>query len=303
MALPGNGLERISGYVSLLSRLLRTGAHHLIVSDVSALVIADRNSYISIENDLRILSPLQGSRPLVLCESEGTFYYGEYRSNPERSAVHIWRWRPGTPGWSPVWRFEGIRHVHGVFHDPYSGAIWVTTGDEDSEAGIWRTDDDFESLHRVAGDGQQSRAVQLLFTRDYVYFGSDTPNEQNHIYRMDRQGHHVDRLAAVGGSVFYGCKAGESLFLSTAVEPSEVNTRPYAEVWRSDNGDDWYRFLEFKKDILPMKYFQYGQVFFPAGPGDGRHLYCTPFATRGHGKTVVIDVEESKGQFLGDVFK
>lgn len=303
MVLPGNGIERISGKVSLLSRLLRTGAHHLMAIDVGTLVIADRNSYNLIENDLRLLSPLHGSRPLVMCEREGAFYYGEYRSNPERTAIHIWRWQHDAPNWSPVWRFEGVRHVHGVFYDAYSGAIWVTTGDEDSEAGIWRTNDGFQSLHRIAGGGQQYRAVLLLFTRDYVYFGSDTPFEQNHVYRMDRQGHHIERLAAVGGSVFYGCKVGDSLFLSTAVEPSEVNRRSYAEVWRSDNGDDWYRFLEFKKDILPMKYFQYGQVFFPAGPGNGQYLYCSPFATHGHGKTLMVDVEESKGQFLGDVFK
>ena len=29
-----------------------------------------------------------------------------------------------------------------------------------------------------------------------------------------------------------------------------------------------------------MKYFQYGQVMFPSGPGDNKNLWCTPFATQ-----------------------
>ena len=31
-----------------------------------------------------------------------------------------------------------------------------------------------------------------------------------------------------------------------------------------------------------MKLFQYGQVLFPAGPGDRDAVWLTPFATRGH---------------------
>jgi hypothetical protein len=50
----------------------------------------------------------------------------------------------------------------------------------------------------------------------------------------------------------------------------------------------------FKKDIWPMKYFQYGQVFFPSGPGDGKHLWCTPFATKHHGKTLKIEVNAGR---------
>lgn len=301
--LRGKSMESVSGQVSLLSRLLRTGIHHVARNDTSTVVVADRNTYVSGDGGLKLLGQLKGSRPLVLCESDGAFYYGEYRSNPERSAVQIWCWRPGDRDWSSVWCFVGVRHVHGVFHDPHSESIWVTTGDADSEAGIWRTDDGFKSVKRIIGGSQQVRAIQLLFTSQHIYFGSDAPDERNFIYRMDRHGQNLEKLSEVGGPVFFGCEAGGSLFFSTSVEPSKVNTRFYSEVWRSDDGLRWYRFLEFKKDFWPMGYFQYGQVFFPSGPGDGTHLYCSPFATVGHGNTVVVDVGHTANRFLGDPFR
>lgn len=233
---------------------------------------------------------------MALCQADGKFYYGEYRRNSERSPVHVWKWQKGDLNWLPVWRFEGIRHVHGVFHDPYTDAIWVTTGDTDVEAGIWRTDDGFSTLHQVAGGSQQLRAVYLLFTEAHLYFGSDAPDEQNHLYRMNREGGNIERLqAAVGGPIFYGCKVANSLFFSTVVEPGSVNTSRLAEVWRTDNGSDWEKILEFEKDIWSMKYFQYGQVLFPTCPGDGKHLYCMPLATKGHGKTCVLDIQEKGG--------
>jgi len=285
--------KRIAVYIEPIARLLRLGMHHLVFSGSDGVLVADKDTYNCRAKSLKPLGPLYGSRPMALCATDDGIYYGEYRSNPERSAVHIWRWKQGDSGWIPTRKIIGVRHVHGIFHDPFTHTLWVTTGDDNSEAAIWRTDDNFASLKRVVGGSQQYRAVQLLFTDEHVYFGSDTPDEPNHLYRMDRNGSKLECMASVGGSVFYGTKVGESLFFSTAVEPSAVNKVRYAQVWRSDNGRDWSRFLSFKKDFFPMKYFQYGQVLFPSGPGDGRHLFCTPFATEGHGKSVIIDLKKN----------
>ncbi|SHH77134.1 hypothetical protein SAMN02745124_01791 [Desulfofustis glycolicus DSM 9705] len=278
-SLPVGFIEKSLMFFRLSSRLLRKGVHHFAVGESCALVSANRDVYSLESGQKRLLEPVHGSRPLTLCAVNGAFYYGEYRSNPERSTVHVWKLEEGEDKWQPVWRFEGIRHVHGVFHDSYENSIWVTTGDLDHEAGIWRTDDDFNTLEKIAGDSQQFRVVQLLFTKDHVYFGSDVPDDKNYIFRMDRNGNAVEKLMAVGSSVFYGYRVGNSLFFSTAVEPSRVNTTRYAEVWGSANGTDWKLIRKFKKDIWPMKYFQYGQVLFPAGPGDGENLWFTPFAS------------------------
>ena len=282
--------QSVLARLPLTARLLRLGIHHLANTGNSLLAVANRATFCLNRGEAHRISPLHGSRPLVLGQSADCVFYGEYRSNPDRSPIHIWRWREGRDDWEITWTFTDIRHVHGVFHDPYTDYLWVTTGDYDNEAGIWCTEDNFQTLNKVAGGSQQLRAVQLLFTKEFVYFGSDAPDEPNHLYRMRRNGEALEKLASVGSSVFYGCKVGESLFFSTAVEPSSVNTTRFVEVWRTDDGDHWYCFLTFRKDWWPMKYFQYGQVLFPAGPGDGKHLYITPFATEEHGKTLVYRI-------------
>lgn len=289
-SLPVGFIEKTLMSFALSCRLLRKGVHQLAVGNSNALIVANRDVYSMQGGQTRLLGPVHGSRPLALCAANQAFYYGEYRSNPERSPVHVWKLKEGEDKWQSAWRFEGIRHVHGVFHDPFENSIWVTTGDFDHEAGIWRTDDDFNTLEKIAGGSQKFRAVQLLFTKDHVYFGSDAPNDKNHIFRMDRSGNSVEKLAAVGSSVFHGCRTGNHLFFSTAVEPSKVNTTPYAEVWGSADGNNWKLVRKFKKDILPMKYFQYGQVLFPAGPGDGENLWMTPFAVERDQRTVRVPV-------------
>lgn len=289
--LPVKFWQRVAMRVPLLARLFRLGVHHLGISAEVSVVIANKESFLIEDGLVTPLGRLQGSRPMVLCVAEGAVYYGEYRSNLERSPVSVYRLDIASRSWRSVWRFEGVRHVHGVFYDSYTNALWVTTGDTDEEVAIWRSDDDFRSLYKVVGGSQQFRAVQLLFTAEHVYFGSDAPNEPNYIYRMNRSGDKVEKLAAVGGPIFYGCSVGKSLFFSTAVEPSAVNTTPFVEVWNSGDGASWQKLSRFKKDPLSMKYFQYGQLFFPAGQGDDCNLWCSPFATKGHGYTFKLFIE------------
>lgn len=288
--LPVGVVHRVAMAVPILARLFRLGVHHLVYVDNKAVVVANKESFLIDSGNVVSMGPLKGSRPMILCGSQNECFYGEYRSNPERSEVAIYRLDFHNATWRTAWKFNGVRHVHGVFYDDYTNSFWVTTGDSDEESAIWRTDDQFSSLKRVVGGNQQFRAVQLLFTEDYVYFGSDAPNELNHIYRMKKNGSTVEKLASVGGSVFYGFKTSRYLFFSTAVEPSDVNSSRNSQVWFSKTGGTWKIACSFKKDSLSMKYFQYGQVFFPTLYGnDIEKLLCSPFATKGHGKTFVMD--------------
>lgn len=294
--LPVKGMfERLASH-SLGRRLGRVGFHHFAPIGANAAVIFAHHHIFRFDssgNKIERAVPFVGSRPLSICASEEMIYYGEYRGNSERNFVYIWASKLGNLRiWEPLWRFENIRHVHGVFYDPYENAIWVTTGDHNHEPGIWRTDDDFVTLQKIVGGSQQFRAVQLLFTLDHVYFGSDTPDDHNHIFRMDRNGKNVEQLAAVGSSVFYGCKVGNHLFFSTAVEPSRVNNSRYAELWGSSDGTRWQLIQKFKKDHWSMKYFQYGQILFPSGPSDGKNLWITPMGTKFDQKTFKIPLKE-----------
>mgnify|MGYP006273667919 CR=1 FL=1 len=280
-------------HVPLLRRLLRKGVHHLEIGSTYTMLIANKASYIvHKQNGIEYSGFIKGSRPLSLCQVGDDFYYGEYLANKQRLPVHIWKWSGTEKKWQAVWQFNNVRHVHGVFYDHYTDSIWVTTGDDDQEAGIWRTRDEFSTLDKIAGGCQQFRAVQLLFTKDYVYFGSDAPEERNFIYRMDRDVLKIEKLAVVSNPVYYGCKVLDKLFFSTAVEPSKLNKSPYAEIWGATEGAGWKMVKRFKKDIWPMKYFQYGQVLMPGGPGDGENLWLSPLAADYSQKSLRIPVRD-----------
>ena len=281
--LPVNGKREYLTVHRLGRRLGRVGMHHFALTGPdSAVIVAHRHIFRFAEGATRLerVCALEASRPMGICVAQGSMYYGEYRGNSERSPVHVWAAETGNlREWKAVWRFENVRHVHGVYFDPYTSAIWVTTGDKDGESAIWMTEDRFQTLTCMAGGSQQTRTVQLLFAKGHVYFASDAPHDINHIYRLERTTGRIEVLATVAEPVFYGCKIGERLFFSTIVEPSTVNTGRHAVIWGSPDGSAWHVIARFKKDFLPKKLFQYGQVMFPAGPGDGEHLWFTPFST------------------------
>jgi len=282
LQLPGGA----RAYSRIHARLMRRGIHSLkILHDGKILLVA--KNVISVvdsanENIVRSFSISRGSRPLFVCENQnGDLFWGEYFRNKQRENVNIFMSCNQGKSWHVVYNFEAnsIRHVHGVFCDPYDNRIWVTTGDEDHESAIWVTDDNFKSLDKIIGGNQQARALHLLLTNDYVYFGTDTPFEKNHIYRLDKNSGRVENLASVDTSVYWGTKVGDALFFSTAVEPSSANICEFASIWGSLDGKGWREVAKYKKDFWPWKYFQIGQIYLPQGNNTTGYLFYTPVAT------------------------
>ena len=120
----------------IMMRLLRMGIHHIILIDGDYLVIFKSYEVLTynIKNNKIIhRNKLIGSRPLRICNSGKKIYYGEYRRNKERSPVFIWEGENYGESWHPIREITNVRHIHGIFKDPYTDNLWVTTGDEDSE--------------------------------------------------------------------------------------------------------------------------------------------------------------------------
>jgi len=297
--LPINCAKDLTTTFPTLARAFRSGFHHLLPgTDNSLFVVANKSYYLKDKNSsvFKEIAQIVGSRPLVICKINNQIYYGEYRSNRERSTVSIWTSEFGDcVNWSPAWTFDNVRHIHAVAVDPYTGSIWVTTGDTDNESAIWVSEDNFQTLAKVLGGSQQTRVVQLLFTESSVFFASDAPNDVNHIFSLDKNSGKLTKHTEIGGPVFYGCAVRNSLFFSTVVEPSDTNNTKSVELWRSDDGEHWYTALELKKDVLPMKLFQYGQINFPGGPGDNENLWISPMSTINGGNSYKINVSMTKG--------
>lgn len=296
--LPVAPLWQLAGGSRWLRRMLRVDEHHWqVLPSGRHVVIVAGAIYRGRTTEPWVCSALlTDHRPLALAQTlDGGLYFGEYRRNPERSPIAIWQSHDEGVTWNPVWTFQGVRHVHGVFNDPYTGALWVTTGDTDTESGTWVTEDGFKSLEKLIGGNQQTRAVQLLFTKTHVYFGSDAPREKNFIYRMERKSGRVERLQEVEGPVFWGCKVGEHLFFSTVVEPTSISLTKHACIWGSKDGESWRKVADFRKDFWPMRLFQYGQIRFPTGENNTGYLFFTPVATEKHGTIQRLKVTDIFG--------
>tara|TARA_B100001250_G_scaffold414630_1_gene454997 strand:- start:23513 stop:24505 length:993 start_codon:yes stop_codon:yes gene_type:complete len=272
----------------LINRLFRNYISFIIPVDKGNILIFIKNTIIKYDLETKTHRKVNNpkmKKPLNICRLDSkTVIFGDYLSNKKRNPINIWITSDAGVNWSIIYNFKDIRHIHGIFKDPYTNYLWVTTGDEDSESKIWKVDLLFKNIEPVINEGQLSRAVTLLFSEDYIYYGTDTPFEKNYICRFNRTTKKIEKMQEVGSSVFWGCKVNNQLFFSTTIEPSHTNKTRYCELWSSINGIDWEKIKTFKKDLWSMRLFQYGQVFFPIGENNSRILFYTPFSTKNHMK-------------------
>jgi hypothetical protein len=222
----------------------------------------------------------RGTRPLhVTAVPSGNIYWGEYFDNRERAEVHIYASTDRGQTWEIAYTFSAgsIRHVHNIVYDRWGDCLWILTGDEGAECKVLRASCDFRSVEVVLAGNQQARAVAAIPTQEALYLSTDTPFEKNHIYRLDRAGN-VEQVGDLASSSIYGCRVGVAMFFSTMIEPSAVNPGREVHIAGSRDGKNWQVLARWKKDGLPMRYFQYGNAFLPDGENATRHLAATTIA-------------------------
>jgi len=282
-------MRRLSARNRLSARLLRDGFHALTVVPSGALVGAVPGAIVTLrsgENEFRITHSItRGTRPLhITSVPTGTVFWGEYFDNPTREEVHIYASSDGGFTWNIAYTFpkRAIRHVHNIVYDPWGDCLWILTGDYGDECRVLRAACDLSHVETVLQGKQQARAVAAIPTKDAVYFSSDTPLEQNHIYRLDRQDT-LSQLAAISSSSIYGCRVGENLFFSTMVEPSQANRDRVVRLYGApiEHPNEWRPLLGWKKDRWPMRFFQYGNASLPEGGNTTSYLAVTTIAVEG----------------------
>ena len=268
--------RRLSVRNNLSARVFRDGFHALAAVP-SGLVAAVPGAIITLrenEREFHITHAIsRGTRPLhITAVPDGAVVWGEYFDNPAREAVHIYGSTDCGQTWSVAYTFpaKSIRHVHNILHDPWGSCLWILTGDYGDECRILRATCDLKHVETILQGNQQARAVAAVVTDAGLYFSSDTPLEQNYIYRLDRMGA-LRQLAPISSSSIYGCRVADRIFFSTMVEPSEVNLDPSVRIYSAEQGHAWHPLLEWRKDRWPMGLFQYGNAFLP----DGKN--STPF--------------------------
>lgn len=275
-------------------RLLRLGVHNLLVLE-NKIILAVANSCIFRCNNQRQRFELvhelrRGRSPLSqgMCQTSGGYiYYGEYWSNPDREAVHLWRSTDDGLSWETVYTFSAgsIRHIHAVQHDPFTGCLWVATGDRDHECRILCSSDGGRSFEVVGQGAQRWRAVSLMFTPEYVVWGTDvgmdTPQVSNYFCAWRRTDGTFKQLCAVDGPVYYSTQLSGGLLLAgTTVERGGNERDSQAHLWASSDGLIWQDVCAWPKDRWPP-IMGYGTLIFPAGQASDGKVYLTGIGLRG----------------------
>lgn len=239
----------------------------------------------------------------------GTTYLGEYPLDT-RATPRVRTSRDGGRSWSTAAALPDVRHVHAVQRDPYSGEVWVTTGDTDPESRIGRLRDG--AVETVGSGSQRWRAVELAFTPTAVLWGMDCVYaDANLIFKLPRD--EVDApdptpevVHQVAGSVYYSATFSvggtQWVAFSTAMEAGADSTGPQDQTPTGGRGvvvaassasgySDWHEVTSFRRgrglaDRLPAGIPRANAYVFLNADSE-RGLFVNPYNTVSDDRTIV----------------
>jgi hypothetical protein len=196
-------------------------------------------------------------------------YFGEYGENPARERVPIWRSLDGGRSWNVGYEFPAgsIRHIHGVYADPYTDRLWVTTGDLKGECYLIETDP-MLGVMKYHGDGsQQWRAVHILFDKDKIFWVMDSELETSYLQMFDRASGSLERLRDFPGPAWYAKRLDDGWsVIQTTREVGPGVCTDSSHLLISRDLIEWHEVARFRKDWWPMPYFKFGVITFADGP-------------------------------------
>ena len=219
--------------------------------------------------------------------------YGEYWQNPEREPVRVFTRKDGV--WSPVYTFSGktVKHIHGLIPDPVRGCVYIVTGDEDSESGIWVARDNFREVAPLLTGKKEYRACVGIADENGLLYATDNPYETNYIRFVGLSGNGsvtgVRDVMEINGPCIYGTEWNGKLVLSTSVEQDYTIKRnrlfsilnrklgggtksAHAVVYVGNLRTGFSELVRYRKDIWPMGLCALGTVQFPLETN--RKLLC-----------------------------
>ena len=259
--------------IPLLKRLLRSDAKEVIYdSDTGKLIIIrDSCVYLIQESTYKLLGKIEGDSPLFNshCIHNGIIYFGQYDQNKTRKSSKIYKidnknnisiahtFLPGV-----------IRHVHSITNDlDIENRIWITTGDNDGECLLLYTDDNFKNISNIGDKSQDFRIVNLGFSKEYLFYGTDNLIKENYIYRQNRSDGKRKKVLSIKQTAwFLKQDIKGNAILGTTVENGKGCQVNYSSIYFSrDFGMNWLELLRIPKDIYPMPLFKWGSVSFSNG--------------------------------------
>lgn len=127
---------------------------------------------------------------MVWIERERALLFSEYTPGLNQSRHHLYKFFVDTRKTQTVMTFftpneyeeKGLfpycRHIHTLVRDPFTNDIYMGVGDSDNESAIYRSTDDGNSFALVGGGNQTWRTLAFLFTKDAIFWNTDSPDPQ-----------------------------------------------------------------------------------------------------------------------------
>lgn len=287
---PARGLEAIGSFPASAWKAAaahcRPAQRMLRFLFTNVVKLPDGRTFVAFDRDIGVLGDdgihrLAGLvRPSRILRSacavfDGALFFGEYLSNAERGPMRIYRLAPGATQVEVVHIFSSgeVRHIHGLYQDPYTHSLWCLTGDRGDECRMLRSDDGCETLELVGGGDESWRAVSLLFRESALYYATDAEFATNRIYRLDRESGERETLAEIDGPAYYSRCVGKDLFFAVTAELCPSQDGRSATLWHLEEGGRPRPITSFEKDPWPVKGFLAGTIHMPGGPGAPDRFY------------------------------
>lgn len=198
---------------------------------------------------------------------ENKIVFGEYGSNENNEDVPIWYSNDDGRNWKIIKKIKNIKHIHGVYKDPFSKDLWISTGDLDGQCNLFQVvNKNFNNLIKY-GDGTQLwRPVSINFTKEELIWGMDSNLDTSFIINFNRLTKKIKKSMKLPGPNWYSKMFNESEnLMQTSVEIGSGSRSNYAHIFFSNDMKNWNSIAKFKKDFLPMRLFKFGVVAFADG--------------------------------------
>lgn len=283
-SIPSKKSMRIASRIRILSRLLRLEPRCIERLNNSQFVVCILHKLWLLDIDTSSIKILAENRkgwsdPLNLCSDGEKVYWGDYGANPNLDYVNIYS-IDNALSINVVYKFpvRHIRHIHNIIWDKHNSQFYIFTGDLEDTAGIYKANSNWTDIRPIRTGSQQYRAVVGFATPKGLIYTTDAVDSKNNIYYLSHEG--IRAISSFPGSCIYGTENDNYYFFSSTVEPKEGRGLLNLFDYRLGEGiKDYNSYIiavrkadlkvkevcRFKKDIFPMKLFQYGTVMFPKG--------------------------------------
>ena len=235
--------------------------------------------YLEMEFRKGMANPLFFTKVPEGCGFPPQIMFGEYWGNLGKESVRVYSRELGIHNsWNILTQFAPgqITHIHNILPDMDRQRLIILTGDTDKESGLWEFKPNYVVPKELISGKQLYRACVGYINQNYFYYATDTPQEKNYFVRLCLSTLKIKKLSSLEGPVIFGSVINDQFIFSTSVEPDTeligfqyLFSRKVGRGLKSNycviyyyDGTDVNETYRFKKDILPMGLFQFGNVSF-----------------------------------------